>query len=355
MRVGTIRVAHRAHGQATVTPPKLAQTEEEPGWLESFAGRWVDNMVLLSHFVGVGQAYKMAGSRIAQREAEHPPLKDVPLVQLKRPFVMVPGWTTRLERFQALGDRLTEGGRNGGEIVFLKNGDFFHDRACTRPMDEQMIATDSKVFEVLLEDPHEPPPVVADELERDFEAVRRVTGADKVDVDAYSMGGLGTRVYLDRGGDAVGKLLLLGTPNRGTRFADLAGKIIRRDIQFAMSMAGIGVGDSAALEWLAVDDGEGRNNPQLTDLNRNWARQVRTLEAVHTVGGKALLTPSRGWWLFTGGDGLVETDGLAPPGGTVRVLEGEKHHGYLNSDPDVYREMMDFFDWEPDPSTRATA
>ncbi len=316
--------------------------------IEGWAGGVVSDMLVVSRFLGGGAAYSIASSRKEQAEKKHPPLQDLPFVRLRRPFVMIPGWTTRIERFQVLGDKLTQGGRNGGQVIFVKNGSFYYDRACTKLRPENTVSSQNMVFEVLLENIHEPPDISAVEIAKDLEAVKRVTGASKVDVDAYSMGGLGTRLYLDKGGDAIGKLLLLGTPNRGTPFADVAKRVVRHDIRFAMSIAGITVADLPALEWLSVDDGKGINNPKLTELNRHWQRQVSKLEDVEAIGGTGTLTLGDGWWPFTEGDGLVTLSGVAPPGGKVKILGGDKHHRYLNSDPEVYQEMIKFFGWEPE-------
>ncbi len=313
--------------------------------LARWAGEKVQDMHLLSQFVGMGQMYKLSEKRFAAWEATQP-LKDSPQVTIDRPFVMVPGYTTRPDRFEALGHKLTEDGANGGKIVFVQDGKFFEERACQHQLSENPTSA-NKVFEIVLQDIREAPPVAADEIEKNFKAIQSATGYDKLDVDAYSMGGLGTRLYLDRGGDAVGKLLLLGTPNQGTRFAGLARDVIRRDIKFAMGMANLTGANLPALEWLAADDGQGHANPRLTELNKNFARQEARCESVLTLGGEEMMTPSsQTFWPVTGGDGLVEAKRLFPPGGQQKMLEGEKHHAYLNGDPDVYREMTGYFGWK---------
>lgn len=312
-------------------------------------GRWAGNKVrdmhLLSQFVGMGQMYRESDKRFRAWEATEP-LKESPKVTIERPFVMVPGYTTRPDRFEALGRKLTEDGANGGKIVFVQDGKFFEERACEHELSEAPTAQ-NKVFEIVLMDTREAPPVAAVEIEKNFKAIQEATGYQKLDVDAYSMGGLGTRLYLDQGGDAVGKLLLLGTPNQGTRFAGLARDVIRRDIKFAMDMAGLTAANLPALEWLAADDGQGNANPRLTELNKNFDRQAARCESVLTLGGDEMMTPSsQSFWPVTGGDGLVEGKRLFPPGGEQRMLEGEKHHAYLNGDPDVYREMTAYYGWK---------
>ncbi|MEW6281316.1 MAG: hypothetical protein AB1758_22085, partial [Candidatus Eremiobacterota bacterium] len=330
----------------TIRPCVATPRPAETPLRRKLLGPVLDDALLVAEFAGVGQAYRMIGSRVQAAEDAKPPLQGLPKVELGRPFVMVPGWTTRMERFEALGRHLTQDGLNGGEIVFVKNGQYYRDRACTIPMEQGMVTKDHKVFEVLLEDPHEPPPIVADELKRNFELISFCTGSPRLDVDAYSMGGVGTRLYLDRGGNRVGKLVLLGSGAMGTRFADLSRQIILRDIRFAMSMGGLNVGDLPALEWLGVDDGKGINNPNLTALNQNWPRQKARIEDLLVLGGDGVATPAAGLWPVTGGDGLVAASALPPPGEKATVIHGLTHHGYLNSHPQVFTEMKNFFGWK---------
>lgn len=322
-------------------------------------GPVVEDVLVLTQYLGAGQIYKMEDAKLQQEFSAKPPLAAEPRVRLERPFMMVPGWTTERVRFAALVDKLTEGGANGGRTYFVKDGQFFADFEATKLMAESSVPADARVFETLLKDPHAPPTQVADEIERNLAAIQRATGAPKVDVDAYSMGGLGTRVYLDRGGSAVGRLMMLGTPNNGTRFAELANYIIRRDIQFAMGMAGITMADLPALQWMTVDDRKGVLNPKLHDLNSRWPQQRAQVEDCAIVGGRGQLTPaSEGWRLFTEGDGLVPVESLSLPGTPAKVVDGEKHHGFLNNDAEVYREMIGFFGWTPiggSPSGAAAA
>ncbi|MFW6047610.1 MAG: esterase/lipase family protein, partial [Candidatus Woesearchaeota archaeon] len=56
----------------------------------------------------------------------------------------------------------------------------------------------------------------ADNLYELVEFVKNVTGRDKVDLVAHSMGGLVTRSYVDKyGDDSLNKIVLVGTPNKG--------------------------------------------------------------------------------------------------------------------------------------------
>ena len=64
----------------------------------------------------------------------------------------------------------------------------------------------------------------AEEVARAVETLQGLTGAERVDVVAHSMGGLAVRQYLQfhGGGEQVRRVVFLGTPHRGTVAAMLA-------------------------------------------------------------------------------------------------------------------------------------
>jgi pimeloyl-ACP methyl ester carboxylesterase len=306
-------------------------------------GRAVDDMVNLSQIVAAGQMYRMGAAQAQAWMARHPALQDVPHVRMERPYVMVPGWTTKPEKFDALVTRLTEGGRNGGRPYYVRDGRFFADKALTQPV--QTVPPQARVFVQVFHDTLQPPTETAPQLERSVASIQKATGSDKVDVEGYSQGGLATRVYLDRGGRGVGKVLLLGTPNHGTRFSELSKRIIQRDIAWAMNMARLTVADLPDMEWLAAGA-----NPQLADLNSRWEQQRSRAEGLKILGSAELPTPSRGLMPLRQGDGLVEARSLGMPRVEVEVLKGKPtlQHGALPSDSDVYRERAEFFGWTPE-------
>ncbi len=63
--------------------------------------------------------------------------------------------------------------------------------------------------------------VFADSVERAIARARATTGSDQVNIVAHSMGGLAVREMLRRGHghDAIHRLITLGSPHRGTRWA----------------------------------------------------------------------------------------------------------------------------------------
>lgn len=83
---------------------------------------------------------------------------------------------------------------------------------------------ESRILAVTFRDPVGSNEEHAREVERSVQVLRSLTGADRVDVVAHSMGGLAVRHYLKfAGGDEhVRRAVFLGTPHRGTIAAMLA-------------------------------------------------------------------------------------------------------------------------------------
>ncbi len=320
-------------------PSPVARKPVEPAPL----GQPVADMVACSQLATAGLLYRAGGAEAQSWMAKRPPLQDVPLVKMDRPYMMVPGWTTRPEKFEALVSRLTEGGRNGGQAYYVRDGEFFADGAMTQPL--KSVPSNARVFVQVFHHTLQPPSETAPQLERSIAAIQKATGSEKVDVEGYSMGGLATRVFLDQGGQGVGKVMLLGVPNRGSRFSELSQRVIQRDIGWAMRLANLTVADLPAMSWLAAGA-----NPHLADLNSRWEQQVARTEGLKIVGSAELPTPSAGGFPLRKGDGMVETRSLTMPGVEVEILRGRPtlQHGALPSDSDVYRERAEFFGWAPE-------
>jgi pimeloyl-ACP methyl ester carboxylesterase len=257
---------------------------------------------------------------------------------------MVPGFRTREGAFTPLYQKLTAGGRNGGHVYYVRDGAWFEDRACTQPL--PAVPLQARVFEVVFPTRFVTPDEAATSLGHSLRAIRHASGARKLDVEGYSMGGLTARVYLDRGGTDIGRLLLLATPNRGAALANLGRHALRQGIDVAANLARLVPQELPALEWL-VADSEKAANARLGELNRNWARQKSNVEAVMAVGTDFHTTLCNRWPGLTDGDGVVTTESMALPDGQLTVLreQGHKRHGRLNGDPEVYREMLAFFGW----------
>ena len=84
--------------------------------------------------------------------------------------------------------------------------------------------TEASVQAVGFDDPWGSNEANARELARAVESLRGLTGAERVDVVAHSMGGLALRHYLrfEGGHERVRRAVFLGTPHRGTAAAMLA-------------------------------------------------------------------------------------------------------------------------------------
>lgn len=266
------------------------------------------------------------------------PLASEPDVTLSRPFVIVPGYNTKSEVFTDLLQKLTADGRNGGMPFYVRNGAFFKDRECSVPAQP---GTKARVFVVVFNSVLDPPRQTSGPLGQCLAGVRQISGCDRLDVQGYSMGGLATRLYLDQGGQNIGKLLTLGTPNRGARLASFAHFALHHDVGIAGSL-GLTPAHLPALEALLPES----MNPFLKDLNSRWTAQRQRLDAFDAVGAGSRPTLS-GEWNVSWGDGVVEAASAAPPQAEVKLLtgNGDKRHEKLNSNPEVFAEMRQFFGW----------
>lgn len=275
-------------------------------------------------------------------------LTDLPASRLTRPILLVPGFHTPKNRFDHLVDKLTEGGVNGGRPYYVANGQFFSDMACTQQV--RPAGQDARVFVAVFPHTNTPPHESAQDLKRSLEAICQMTGQSKVDVTGYSMGGQATRVYLDQGGNAIGKFMMLGTPNQGSALSrtSLGLLDLQRwgyDTDWLVSRKPLSQEDRPALGWLLPVKG-GSTNPQLSDLNSRWEQQRARVEAVKFLGSNSRITMGH-YFIPTGGDGTVPAHSLSPGQTAPTYLTDRNHrnHGLLFSNPQTYLEMREFFGW----------
>lgn len=331
MRVATgVPVTHARPASRPVATP----TESEPGWLDTFK-----NSAL---FTAGGLLYKFANLKSSLSQKLCGGLEGEPASTLKRPVMLVPGFTTEITTFEPLMEHLTRDGANGGKPYYLRDGQVYLDPECSQKAEPDPAA---RVFRVVPHGKWDAPPDMAAQLHQDLPAIREFTGASKVDAAAYSMGGISTRLFLDQQGDGVGKLMMIGTPNRGTRTASLCHWAVTQGVGWAMSLAGMEPAALPALAWLrSLDEGE---NPQLASLNDRLEHQMQRLEDVRTVGSDGFTTPAYAEWGFAEGDSLVEAASLKLKEVCTSILPGggTKCHQGLPDDPEVYGEMRDFFGW----------
>lgn len=290
-------------------------------------------------------ACKMLQGKIKPAPAAVPPseLGPLPSARVQRPVMFVPGFHTPIERFDPLVEKLSA---DNGPVHYVRQGRFYSDTECTRPVENP--GPEARVFVSVFSDYNLPPDQGgADELELNLEAVRRLTGANKVDAAAFSMGGLTTREYLDRGGEAIGKLHMVGTPNQGSGLARitlglLEGKARGYEVDLLLGLKHVEAEDTPALKWLSP------GSPQLARLNQRWPEQRDRLESVRcfgtdhkaTVGNRFVLQPA---W----GDGMVTASSLELPGMPVQMLQDKKYalHGNLVVSPEFYLALHEHFGW----------
>lgn len=175
-----------AAGAAAVHPVTRAGFETLPVALEGLPDALEGvRVVALRELRGwVDQERAPAGYRLAAVPGpSHPPI------------LLVPGWSDRASELEEFRLRLVEAGWSANRILPLE----FRD-----PVGSNL--------------EH------AGEVEAAVERLRRETGSDRVDIVAFSMGGLAVRHFLlfDGGSRSARKVAFLGTPHRGTVVAVFA-------------------------------------------------------------------------------------------------------------------------------------
>jgi hypothetical protein len=332
-----------ALGSPSPTPlrssPQPPPPEQPKGWLCDAVETLKDWKEASSLLLG-GAIYLRNKKAALALEQKARPLAEVQDVKMKRPLLICPGWNTEVNKFQFLTDKLLISGQNGPEAVYLKEGKAFHDPECSLPLEQ--IPSNSKVFVNIWDSRKTPPDQTAPQIKQNMEFIQQSLGPGKVDLVGYSMGGLAARKYLDEGGTGVGKLVTLGTPHQGTRFAQMAARVIRRDIQWALKFSGLTAADAGAMEWLAA------GSPKLAALNERWPQQQAQVEEALLIASQRELTPSVRWHQFNRGDGMVEPERSQLPNVTTRVVRGPgfMHHGSLPHDSQVFRELGQFLGFE---------
>jgi pimeloyl-ACP methyl ester carboxylesterase len=336
MRLSSTPTPTRAVASASRKPYQMPPTPPRKGFVADAWESFKDVREATSFLIG-GLMYRHGAQLSEAKKAEHPPLRDVPDVVLQRPLVFVPGWNTETEKWDPLLEKLLASGENGPQAFYLKEGSAYLDRECTQRAES--IPADAKLFVNCWDSRKSPPDVTSPQLGQNLELLNQQLSGAKCDLVGYSMGGLASRHYLAHNQHSVGKLLILGTPNQGTRFAQMAGRILERDIGWAISFSGLSVADLPAMKWLAA------GSPRLEELNSKWPATQANLEDSMIVGSSQHLTPAVGFIPWAKGDGMVESKQLELPETKIRVFSGDGflHHGALVHDSRVYREMTRFF------------
>lgn len=268
-------------------------------------------------------------------------MDEVPRVQLQEPVLFVQGFVAPPGQFSTALKHLTSDGLNGGAPVYIKDGQFFSDTWCKNKMEP---GPESKVFR-LIHDPLASPEVIADKMELATVAIEKVSGDCRPDVVAHSLGGLGARIYTDRG-NKVGKLAMVGTPNQGSRAALLTKAALVNGISWATSLAHVNAAAIPALEWMVPT---GNGNQHLQSLNSRWESQQAQTEGAVIIGANAFDSPSP-TLESEPGDGLIEASSLQVGDCPTLILSGDesrKGHYTMAADPEIFQAYSDFFGWKP--------
>ncbi len=320
----SLRASSLAHRAASTAP----SPEPQDVW-----DRTVRNEYLLG-----GLRYGRAKAEGLLQQTMGTGLSESPAVDIHTPLLVMPGFIGPEGQFQPLLDHLTADGANGGRPYFVQDGQVFEDYDCTRPAQPN---PEARVFRIVLHDIQDGPEEGADQLEQAKPAVRAFCRRPDLDVAAHSQGGLAARVYAERGHSA-GKLMMVGTPNQGSRAAELSNIALKNDIFWASSMAGLGPAAAPALEWMTP------GNPKLSQLNDNIQNQIAHFSEMLIVGNDGFVSPVAAG--RTGpGDGLISAQALTVGDVEVKMVggAGSKCHYTMMNDPDIFAEMVDYFGWTP--------
>ena len=277
-------------------------------------------------------------------------LADHPQATLKRPVVFVSGFNMKPDSFDHLTRKLTEGGANGGHTYFVRDGRFFEDFECSRPCTVPP-NQESRVFVASFHTTGETPDQTAPQLDQDLRAIQAACGSPKIDAVGYSMGGLASRVYLDHGGEAIGRLAMLATPNQGSALAKLSHWLLEIDEQGMnvdpiLHWKSLRPQDVPALHWLRPSNG-GSPNLHLLDLNSRWPSQRSRLEDAESIGSASLAKTYSTYIWPVKGDGTVTAGSLQLPGLPRKLFTTPERgsHGQLPMKAETYDELHRFFAW----------
>lgn len=267
-------------------------------------------------------------------------LSTEPVYNLEKPLLLVHGFLGHGRQFGSLAEHLTRDGHNGGQAIYVKKGELFRDPECTQAA---QACAEHRVF-YMVHEREASPEVIADDIKLASEAMAASGHSDGFDVAAHSLGGVGARIFCDRG-NKVGKLAMVGTPNKGSRAARLTEAALKNDISWATTLAGVSAAALPALSWMTpVVNG----NEKLEQLNNRWSLQEQNTQGAIVIGAKDFKTPHpvETWGE---GDGLIDAGSLGVGDVKVKMLggTGRLSHYTMMNDPDVYKSLASFFGWEP--------
>lgn len=242
------------------------------------------------------------------------PLNAAPT--LKRPVVMVPGFTMEANSFDRMANQLASNPANGPVAVYVAKDGKFHEGSATGKVMSASQLKGAKLFEVQYEEPFSGPSVKAPELVQAFAAVKAATGRGSVDVVTHSEGGTDLRLYMDDrkpgSGPKIGHVVMIGPASHGTEVGNL-GAVVGGVVKHA----------NVAASELAV--GSKLNQKLLADWDGIRAQAKSGFSIIGITGAKTLdkgngILP----YAVVDGDGFMPARDLALPGADTVTLKGPR-------------------------------
>jgi hypothetical protein len=243
------------------------------------------------------------------------PLQAAPT--LKRPVVMVPGFTMEARSFDRMAQQLASNPANGPVAVYDAKSGTFHKGAVDGPLMTAAQVKAAKIFEVQYADPFTGPSVKAPQLAKAFDAVKRMTGAADVDAVTHSEGGTDLRLYLDSrapgSGPQIAHAVMIGPASHGTEVGNL-GAVFGGVVKHANVAAG----------ELAV------GSPLNQRLLANWdAIRSQAKDGFTIIGVTGAPTLQKDGGLIpvhlVDGDGFMPAADLGLPGAKTVTMKGPHH------------------------------
>jgi pimeloyl-ACP methyl ester carboxylesterase len=231
------------------------------------------------------------------------PLVAAPV--LKRPVVLLPGFSMAASSYDRMARHLASQPANGAVVVYdLRAGAFL---IGGKPATAEQVKR-AKIFEVQYRDTRDAPSVKARMAVLD--AISAALGQKKLDVVAHSAGNNDFLTYLAtrRGSQVeIGNVVMLGSTVRGTFIANVAehlGKPLKFDV---------------ASEELAL------RSPAVAQLERDWPKLRAQMDSAMVIAVTGAPTVTSDGRISTQGDGYVTDSDMGLPGARLVSLKGPHH------------------------------
>jgi pimeloyl-ACP methyl ester carboxylesterase len=265
-------------------------------------------------------------------QAEPDPLPPPP--KLQRPVLFVHGYNSGDHVWNNMNWYFLDGGNAMGGTVHATEPSYLD--PC------------GKIFNMRFSKPWQSAAKNEAELENALEQIANVTGYPKVDVVAHSMGALNTRLYIDQGGQRVGKLVMIAPPNHGSIQADTE-LWMRENLGIPVFPPNADPDVLEALKDLRADlppdePGGPPGNPFLNDLNTRWNAQRDATEGAAILVGGGVPTVNTDGSVTPFGDGFVTWESSSMPGIPLQMYTDplRNTHGKLLRDPGVIADVGKF-------------